>query len=463
MLAAAWCAGPGAIAFAAPTDEPASSARVQRVPARATLGIERLRLPGDESLGLLGASYVAELTPGWWLGPALYGAATGRRGGLLTWGAEDQRRWRLADRWELITGIYIGGGGGGGGADAPVGGGLMLRPHVDLMFDFGGWSSGISASQVRFPSGTLQSTQLGWVIALRDDFVFTSPGPSGRRVAFNGAGGLGSDRLNVLAGRYACGAANAASFATMGVRLDRSISPVLSGTIEAGGAATGDADDYAEVLAGALALWPIGSESFRGGLHAALGLGGGGAVPTGGGAIAKLALVGRMQVSDTLSIELEAGRARAFSGAFDTNFAQLSLGLKLGDAGAKSTASIVHDTEWSISVQDYVRAQRKDGSTRGLSTVGLKFRRALREHVYLSGQAHSAITGGAGAYSAGLMGLGTTTRIAASPAWSFGAEALIGAAGGGGVASRGGAVVQPMLWVGRDLGAFSASRPVRVT
>ncbi|MFZ2648669.1 MAG: hypothetical protein WA210_01060, partial [Burkholderiaceae bacterium] len=35
------------------------------------------------------------------------------------------------------------------------------------------------------------------------------------------------------------------------------------------------------------------------------------------------------------------------------------------------------------------------------------------------------------------------------------AEALVGAAGGGGVASRGGAIGLPMAWVGRDLGIYS--------
>ena len=452
MLLATLCAGHALGAFAGPTGDPMSDAPLQTLPVRTTLGFERLRLQGDESLGLLGASYVAELTPGWWLGPALYGAATGRRGGLFTWGAEGQRRWRPANRWELVTGVYVG---GGGGANAPVGGGLMLRPHADLMFDFGGWSGGVSASQVRFPSGTLQSTQLGWVVAVHDDLVFTPPGPSGRKVAFGGAGSPGSDRLNVLAGRYGSGAGNVASFATTGVRLDRVINPVWWGTVEASGAATGSADGYAEVLAGALALWPIGNESFRAGARAALGLGGGGSVATGGGSIAKLAMLGRVRVTDTLSVEMEAGRARAFSGAFNTNIAQLSLGMMLGGAASGSTRTTVHDTEWSISVQDYARAQRKDGSARGLSAIGLKFRRQVNDYLYLSGQAHSAITGGAGAYSAGLMGPGTTTRIASSPHWSVGAEALLGAAGGGGVATRGGIVVQPMLWIGHDLGVFS--------
>jgi hypothetical protein len=86
--------------------------------------------------------------------------------------------------------------------------------------------------------------------------------------------------------------------------------------------------------------------------------------------------------------------------------------------------------------------------------VSLKFNRALSEHVYLSGEAQSAIAGGAGAYSVGLVGVGVKTQLGSS-AWSAGAEAMVGAAGGGGVASNGGAVAQPMAWIGRDLGTYS--------
>ncbi len=430
--------------------------RIQALPARVTVGFERLRLPGDEPLGLLSASYVVELAPGWWVGPALYGAATGRRGGLFTWGAEGERRWHLVDRWELVTGLYVG---GGGGAGAPVGGGLMLRPHVDLILDFGGWATGISASQVRFPSGTIHSAQLGLLVTVEDSFAFTAPGHDRQRTAFTGVGGLGADRVDVTAGRYATGSSDDKGLGYAGMRLERQLNPWLSATLEAAGAATGGADGYAEVLGGVLALWPAGGEALQVGARAAVGLGGGGAVLIGGGPIARLALLGRLQWSRQFSVTLETGRARAFSGDFNTSYAQLSAGMKLGEpadeAGSAAPLAVVHDMEWSLSVQDYLHAQRKDGGSRGLSTLGLKFRRSIGDHLYLSGQAHSAITGGAGAYSVGLIGLGATLRFAPYTLWSAGAEAMVGAAGGGGVASRGGAIAEPMVWVGRDLGRYS--------
>ena len=429
---------------------------VQTLPAHVTLGFESLRLPGDERLGLLGTSYLIELAPGWWLGPALYGAASGQRGGLFTWGVEGQRRWPLGDRWALVAGLYAGGGGGSG---APVGGGLMLRPHADLVFDFGGWEAGITASQVRFPSGTIRSVQVGVLVAVHDEFVFTAPGQAGESVRFNGVGGIGANRMSAAVGRYATASSGGKSLDYVGIRLERQLGQGLSATFSAAGAAKGGADGYAEATAGVLALWPIGSEATRLGAHAALGLGGGGAVPTGAGPIAKLGLAGRLQFSRQLSLELEAGQARAFSGDFNSHYAQLSLGVMLGgapaNAGTEDPRKTLHDTTWALSVQNYARAQRKDGSAPGLSTLGFRFARSLNEHVYLSGQAHSAITGGAGAYSVGLIGMGLTTRLGPSTPWKIGAEAMVGAAGGGGVSLRGGAIAQPMVWVGRDLGRFS--------
>jgi hypothetical protein len=89
-----------------------------------------------------------------------------------------------------------------------------------------------------------------------------------------------------------------------------------------------------------------------------------------------------------------------------------------------------------------------------MQLVGLQFNRFLSPNVYLAGQAQAAAGGGAGAYAVGLVGLGATTRLGGSP-WRVGAEALVGAAGGGGVAVQGGAIAQPVAWVSRDLGTHS--------
>ena len=99
-----------------------------------------------------------------------------------------------------------------------------------------------------------------------------------------------------------------------------------------------------------------------------------------------------------------------------------------------------------MTLQRQTRAQRNDGSTRALDTIGMKLNRYVNDHVYLSAQAHSAFAGGAGAYSIGLVGAGVATRPAGG--LRFGSELLLGAAGGGGVASGGGAIAQALAWAG---------------
>src|SRR5689334_1111257 len=108
----------------------ADTAAARSYDARTRLGAEHIRLPGGERLGLVGLTELVSVGHEWWVGPGVYGAMTGRRGGLFVPGAEVAWSHPFNDWLALDTGLFAGGGGGG---NAPVGGGLMLRPHVDLV------------------------------------------------------------------------------------------------------------------------------------------------------------------------------------------------------------------------------------------------------------------------------------------------------------------------------------------
>ena len=133
------------------------------------IGYEQLKLPADEKMGLMGASVLFPLGSQWWAGPAVYGAASGQRGGLFVGGAELQRRFALPWEWDLRAGVFAG---GGGGAAAPVGGGLMLRAAATLTHDIGPLRGGLSWSHVRFPSGEISSSQLGLVLSWERPFRY---------------------------------------------------------------------------------------------------------------------------------------------------------------------------------------------------------------------------------------------------------------------------------------------------
>lgn len=419
---------------------PALSQTPPAVPLIVSLGAERVRLPADERMGLMGASLLFGAGDDWWFGPAVYGAASGSRGGLFVGGLQVLKRWPLGERWWLHTGVYAG---GGGGAAAPVGGGLMWRPELALMRDIGPLSAGLTWSHVRFATGDIRSSQLGALVSWTGDFRHLGLSPPA--VRGGDRTGLGVDLLAGTATQVRFTDGSDRRIGLVGARAERLASGWRWG-LEAAAAAQGDAAGYMEILGSLGRDVVLGTDARRAprlGLRAALGLGGGGAVPTGGGAIGKLAAGLAWPIGHGLTVGAEAGVVRALDAPLRARTAQLWLAMDLEPgAGAPAVRS-----EWTATVQHYARARRVDGSTRDLQTIGLKLNRYLNDTVYLSAQAHSAFAGGAGANSVGLVGAGLATAPDAG-AWQFGAEALVGASGGGGLVTGGGAIVQGLAWAG---------------
>lgn len=427
-----------------------------------SLSAERLKLAGGERVGLVGAGLRVAVGDQWLIGPSVYGAATGRRGGLFVIGGEGL--WRTPGPWgsRVEAGLFIG---GGGGAAAPVGGGLMLRPQLSWLWPVGPAWVGVAASRVRFPSGQIDSRQLGVVLQL-DDTLHYLPAGRAAGAAARPRSGLGVDRLWLTVGRYRSAGAGAANYSYGGLRAEREWQPGWWLGLEGAGAATGAADGYAEVLASVAAEWPVlgrgapwggAGGPLSVGLRGAAGLAGGGAVDTGGGPLLKLAGTLSWAPSDDLLIGLEAGRTVAPDGRFRARHLQASVALVLdrprGAAGsdAHPAAPGRDDQEWSAVVSHLPRVRFRDGSDDGMQQLGMRVRRplapALDERLQLSGTVQFAYGGRAGAYGAGLVGLAYASPIR-QPGLSWGAELLAGAAGGGGVQTNGGAIVQPMVHVG---------------
>ena len=438
-IATAW------LAFFVQSQAPAAAG--ESLPIALTLGFETVHLPDAERMGLAGGSLLFDIGGGWHLGPAVVGAASGQRGGLFVGGVEVQHRWRLAEGWSLATGLYAG---GGGGAAAEVGSGLMLRPAVTLWKDFGpSMQAGLSWSSVRFPSGRIASSQLGLMLGWRSEFIhLTSAEP---RAAPAASTGLGFDRIAITATRYRLTDGSERRIGLAGARAEQRRSGVsgLAWGFEAAAAAQGDAAGYLEVLgSAALSTVPFAQAlpSWRIGARLAAGLAGGGAVPTGGGVIGKATATTEWSPWPGWTVGGEFGGVRGAGSELRARQAQVWLGIDLepGFDGRSASAAPPVRTEWIGVWQHNTRSERRDGTHRTLDTIGLKLNRYVGEHLYLSGQAHSAFAGGAGAYSIGLVGAGLATSPG-SP-WRFGAEALVGAGGGGGVATSGGAIVQALGW-----------------
>jgi hypothetical protein len=427
-------------------------------PLSTSLGVESVRLPGGERMGLVGASLLFGNGEGWWFGPAVYGAASGRRGGLFVGGAELQRRWTFGAH-RVSVGLFAG---GGGGASLPVGGGLMLRPAVTFWQDFGGWQAGLSWSSVHLPGGDVSSRQLGLVAAWDGAFRAADASHAGEPFTVRGRSGIGIDRVLVTASAYRVDDAATSSTRRVGLagaRFERQdAGSDWTWTLEGAGAASGGSAGYMEILAGggwSTTPWPSVAPGWRVGARGALGLAGGGAIATGGGVVGKLALATSWRLSPTLTTGVEAGTLRSQGGALHAPFAQWWLGTDLEPRPGIDAR--LRRTEWVATLQHVGHAERRDGPARALDTVGIKFNRFVDDGLYVSGQVHSAYAGGAGAYSVGLLGAGWATSPRPN-VWQGGVEVLAGAAGGGGVQTHGGALLQSVAWAGWRLNAGSQAR-----
>lgn len=431
----------------------ATEAHDLTLPISATLGYERISLPQGERMGLVGGSLLFN-AGGWWLGPAIYGAAEGRRGGLFVFGAEVQRRWALGPG-ELVAGLHAG---GGGGANAPVGDGLMLRPALSYLVGGPGLRVGLSASALHFPGSDIRSRQLGLVLAWDGSFPVESAAAHGQAARSAERSGLGADQLSGTITRYDVRRGQAATNRVdlVGARLERSAATAGPGGrwswgLGTAAAANGGAAGYMEILA--TAGWDTTLDArgaLRLGARAGVGLAGGGAVDTGGGIIGRLQAGPSLRIGPGLYAGLEVGRLWAANTPLRATVMQAWISTALEpEVGTNGRSEgVLARTEWTAALQHNVDTPRLLGPARNMDTVGLKLTRYVSEHVYVTGQWHAAYAGGAGAYGRGLVGAGWATT-ARPTAWRAGAELLAGASGGGGVA--GGAAVQGLAWAGYSL------------
>jgi hypothetical protein len=421
--------------------------------AHARISFEKVTFPGDEKVGFVGTSYLVDVPrlDGVSLGPAVYGAITGQRGGFFTIGGELAWRKRIVGPFGIETGVYAG---GGGGAAAPQGGGLMLRPHLDLLADFGATAFGISVSRVKFPNGQIASTQWGLVFNISDEFRSTRADRLDEPTRAAGRSGIGFDRVQLVAGAYRPRSGStltdgrtAPTIGYLGARGEQAIGSNGYWGIEANGATQSAVAGYAEFLGIVGAETEFIHNTLNGGIRLAAGMGGGGGVPTGGGFLVKGSLYGIFRLSSELGVSLEAGLTSAPQGELRAAHAGAALVWALDGPRSSGVATPPVRTEFGAGVERY-DAARKNGTTRSMSLATLRIDRFVTPNIYLDLQTHTAFAGDAGGFTSAFLGAGWWQPI--SPRWHVAAELLGGAAGGGGVDSHG-AVGQAMLHVGAQL------------
>ena len=142
-------------------------------PAVGRIGYETIELPSGEKMGLVGLTYLVEPFAGLCLGPAVYGAASGQRGGFFTIGAEAALCTRISRPAERGRRAVRGrrrrrGRAGGRRADAAPArrSAVGLRPL----------RAGVSRRACTFPTATSTADQLGFVLDVPMSFGYVTGG-----------------------------------------------------------------------------------------------------------------------------------------------------------------------------------------------------------------------------------------------------------------------------------------------
>ena len=424
---------------------------------------EEIDMPdAGEHMGLYSIGAYELLKPWLYGGITLYGAASGRRGGFFTGGYTLGVERELIDNWKLDVGGYVGAGGGGSAAQ---GGGLMIRPHIGLKYDFSWSSLGLNYSYVDFPNGDISSD----AISLSLDIPFTSPALNLEDDGLTVADYFGTDWRNLsrhrshLAARVRAyslargskttsGGSLNNSFGLVGVEYSYFLDDNWFTTFETAGAVSGGVGGYAELLAGVGYRLPL-TKGDRLALLPALTIGGagGGSVETGGGFVARTNLGLEYRLSPDLSLIMDGGYLTAPDGNFDTSYIGFNLAYVMGSfaqdqKGAPLTETdLIQTNKWRFrpAHQWYFDAQRKGGSSRDMYLLGGKIDWMGGDFWYLTGQGLSAYTGGAGGYSEGHWGVGILGPSWKN--WQLYGEILIGAGGGGGIDSGSALLYKPSV------------------
>ena len=414
-------------------------------PAMFRASVEQIELSASEKMGLVGTGYLVDIAPNLYLGGAVYGAYSGERGGFFTIGPELAWQQRLYRNVEWSTGLYAGAGGGGGATEL-VGGGLMLRPHVDLMWNFGVHRVGVSASKVYFPSGKINSNQIGLVYSANTEFLQLDPFYFGEPKMYEQRTGIGFDRIQAVAGKYQGEIFGkpglSRSIGLIGFRMEQHWTETSAWGIEAAGAASGGAAGYAEFLGTVSTEAPVLDRHAAIGVRAGIGVGGGGAVSVGGGKLFKLGGYVTANLSRDFHASIEAGHVSAPNGQLSARYATANLTMDLDHLDEMPGYRQIDKYSMLLGAARYTGIPQVNGSKSQIEVITLKVNRHFNEFLYLSGQAHSAFHGTAGGYSAGFIGAGLKTSDLPSGI-SLGAEVLLGAAGGGAIASGSGATYAP--------------------
>ena len=388
----------------------------------------------------------AEILPGLSFGQSIFSAAEGDAGGAFFWGFEGRKSFSLTNQISANAGLFVG---GGGGANEVTGDGTMtqVRAGIDYKIDD---QFSLQTSTTWTKISDTEIDKFGLSLGLSYAFAVKSDDKNSdvidlpiSRLAFT------TTQLTALNNSVTRSGIDQPDISLVGAEFHSPVSQNSQVWIAADGAADG-AEGYMEILAGLRTEVPLGD--WRGFAGAGAGFGGGGQVDTGGGLLLTARLGAAIPLTRSLDLEAALVGLEAPDGAFDA----VGLSLQVVKTFEKKSAPTPNTPQrWALSMgvshqepNDNFRvagANRPEAPIMQESSLDL----FISDGAYITGNAQTTISGNAGGYAIGLLGLGY--EITLSENWFISAEGHLGAAGGGSVNAAGGLIGGARLEIDRAI------------
>lgn len=441
---------------------------VEKLTSRIRISGEIVDMVGEPDLGFLGHGYemfgLVPSCPEFYFGVNSYSALTGIRSGFFVFGVTGGIQKSVFNDWMYLdAGLFLGGGGGSG---APDGGGLMIRPHVDLEA-FVNKKIAIRAglSLVDFPSGSINSfnVNLGATINtntyLANKVITTNQGNSNAFFNKLDIGALSSNLYNYKKGPLKSDKSvnqNAPNISLIGAVVKSGYHNNFYGVLKLGGAFVGEVDGFMMLLSGLGYKLPLTHWLFLD-AKGLLGGAGGGNVQFGGGFAAQVEAGIGLSCSDYF-FSVNIGNTYAPNGNFQSNHLDVSVSrnFNIYKNPQINTTELVASTavkreEFGFSTYNraYFSGAKQDKKGRlydpVFNALGFEIEKKINQHVSVLGATVWAYQGNYGAYAEGWLGMQYYHPL--SLEWSITAKGLFGAGGGGDINLGSGLVYQYSLGV----------------
>ena len=415
------------------------------------ISFEKVQMNNEPDLGMIGIGadvFLFKNIQNLYATLNSYSTITGERPGLISFGVGAGYLQPIPKTpLSIDAGIFVGGGGGG---SAKVGGGLILREHLNLVYSVKDISIFAGYSRLDFPMGNIGSNNVNVGLTINTQLQNSkmTNETSGKnenlnykklRITPHMMSYMNFSKSPIFKGSKNV---NEDKIMVMGIELDKFLTKDIYAALKLDGGVRGGIDGYMCYLVGFGYNKNILKNILFLDAELLAGPSGGGKINSDGGATFQGSASLRTHIANGFSLKLGLGKTISSKGSFNGNFFEIGLSKDLNLASENREGNYLLKKGEKLQNFEISASNRSYFTTNGVdkggdkydsffNLIGLEVSKKLGNNFSVFGSTLWAYQGSYGAYAEGILGVRKTLKI--EEGLGFHLQGGIGAAGGGGI------------------------------